>query len=55
MVISVFTLDMNTGRNTKVSKSVSWTIIPSKQGSPCYMPIAYDIVLMKVYLLVLLS
>lgn len=46
---------MNTGRNTKVPKSVSWTTISSKQGSRCYMPIEYDIVLMKVYLLVLLS
>lgn len=29
---------MDTGRNTKVSKMASWTIIPSKQGAPCYIP-----------------
>lgn len=38
MVISILTLDMDTGRNTKVSKMASWTIIPSKQGAPCYIP-----------------
>lgn len=34
--MSILTLDTDIGRNTKVSKIVSWTVILSKQGSPCY-------------------